>query len=288
MNTTPASGRPATIRLFLVDGGPEGIRAVSKSNWAGVGVVTHRNQLSEALARDELARPGIYFLTGTDLNVLSRIHIGEADVLRKRIKRHRAKKDFWTQLTAFSSTSEDTKKARIRYLEAALIEQADSVNQWAVDNTNAPSTPPLSEADRADADVFLSEVLSILPILGIDAFVSSQRPSDGARQVLYLNARKAEGTGEEPEGGFVVHKGSCGQAAVVESFPSASRRYRDGLVERGVLQQEGDRLVFTQDHRFASPSAAATVLTGRSMNGRGAWKTQDGVSLRDLLGPEAP
>ena len=50
--------RPTSIKLFLADGSPDGIRIVEKSNWTGRAVVASRAQLSEVLQRDELARPG--------------------------------------------------------------------------------------------------------------------------------------------------------------------------------------------------------------------------------------
>ena len=37
-----------------------------------------------------------------------------------------------------------------------------------------------------------------------------------------------------------------------------------------------------QDYVFASPSAAAGVVQGRSANGRVDWKTKDGKTLKDL------
>lgn len=208
MNPIAASGRPSSIRLFLADGNSAGIRVVSKSNWNAVGVVASRSHLAEALARAELARPGVYLLTGSDADGTSRLYVGEADSLHKRIRTHGAKKDFWEQLTAFSSTSKEFNKAHVRYLEAALIEKARAVNQWAVENANTPATLHLSEADTADADAFLAEVLSILPILGVDAFVPARPSGQPSGDTLYLHARKAEATGEVVDGGFLVRAGS--------------------------------------------------------------------------------
>lgn len=38
------------------------------------------------------------------------------------------------------------------------------------------------------------------------------------------------------------------------------------------------------DVRFKSPSTAANFVTGSSTNGLTAWKTEDGKSLKELLG----
>ena len=48
----------ATIKIFLPDGSPEGIRILSKSNWTGTAVMANRSQLSSAINREELAKRG--------------------------------------------------------------------------------------------------------------------------------------------------------------------------------------------------------------------------------------
>jgi hypothetical protein len=37
-----------------------------------------------------------------------------------------------------------------------------------------------------------------------------------------------------------------------------------------------------QDYTFASPSTAAGVLAGRNMNGREAWKSADGRTVKGI------
>jgi len=50
--------RPTSIRIFLADGVPEGLRIVEESSWTGRGVVASRAQIGRALAREEMAQPG--------------------------------------------------------------------------------------------------------------------------------------------------------------------------------------------------------------------------------------
>jgi hypothetical protein len=84
------------------------IRIVEKSNWTGRAVVASRAQLSEALHRDELARPGVYVLTVSDESGTASLYVGEADVLGERLRNHASRKDFWTRFIAFSSTDENS------------------------------------------------------------------------------------------------------------------------------------------------------------------------------------
>ncbi|PAU73531.1 GIY-YIG nuclease family protein [Vreelandella alkaliphila] len=286
---TPTQPRPTSIRIFLADGTPEGLRVVEKSNWTGRAVVANRSQLESALARSEMAQPGVYVLTGLTDDGATMLYVGEADALGERIKQHVSGKEFWTRAVAFTSTNEGLNKANVRYLEARLLALAKTANQWALDNGTFPAPPPLSEADRADAEWFLAEMLVIFPLLGIDAFeaASSQAAAASSEQVeppltLYLNERGAEGTGREVADGFVVLKGSLARAEETVSIHDYIREQRQLLQERSVLSPLDGKLVFTQDFRFSSPSTAAGVLVGGSANGRLAWKDDSGKTLKAI------
>lgn len=276
--------RPTSIRIFLADGSPDGIRIVEKSNWTGRAVVASRTQLPDALARDELTRPGVYVLAGTGDDGESRLYIGEADVLGDRLRSHAGRKDFWTWFVAFTSADENLNKAHVRYLECRLLTLARTANQWTVENAAAPNEPPLSEADRADADWFLGEMLVIYPILGIDAFeaAASEAAPPGGADDLVLEQRGGHGRGRETKDGFVVLADSRARASEVASAKPWLTDLRRKLIERGVLVAEDGSLRFSQDYRFTSPSSAAAVLVGGSANGRKAWRTSDGRTLREV------
>lgn len=281
--------RPTSIRIFLADGTPEGLRVVEKSNWTGRAVVANRAQLNRALVRNEMTQPGVYVLTGLTDEGVAKLYIGEADALGERIKQHVAGKEFWTRVIAFTSTNEGLNKANVRYLEARLLALAKGANQWAVENTVYPTPPPLNEADKADAEWFLAEMLVIFPLLGIDAFeaASNQAPilsttQDTPEQTLYLNERGAQGSGREVVDGFVVLKGALARVEETLSVHDYIREQRQRLQERGVLVPQAGQLVFTQDFRFSSPSTAAAVLVGGSVNGRLTWKDDRGRTLKAI------
>ena len=163
---------PFTIRIFVAEGDPEGVRLVDRMNWTGVGVVFPREQWAAARQRAELGRTGVYVLVGykegdEDLPTL---YIGEGDVVRDRIESHFQKKDFWTQGYVFVTSNSGLNKAHIRWLEQALIGQAKKAGRSHLDNGTEPGEPPLSEAERADSRAFLREILQALPIMGLRAF----------------------------------------------------------------------------------------------------------------------
>jgi hypothetical protein len=55
---------PYSIRIFQLDGDPNGVRTIEKSNWTGQGLAFPRSLLAEASKRKELKRTGVYILLG--------------------------------------------------------------------------------------------------------------------------------------------------------------------------------------------------------------------------------
>ncbi|SIN72304.1 protein of unknown function [Sulfurivirga caldicuralii] len=280
---------PTTIHLFLVDGDPEGIKVISKDNWTGQAVMTPRAALKRALTRPELDKAGVYVLFSKDeITGQFELYVGQADQMNKRLKQHLAK-GFWTQLIAFSSMDDRLNRAIISHLEARLIELATQANRWKLHNFQLPQTPNLSEMDRAAADAFLSEMLMIYPVLGVDAFESGGASHDSESVsssdkglLLYLRERGAKARARYDEQGVMVLKGSQLRKDMTASAPEAVKRIREELMARGVIGQQDGKLLFLQDYLFSSPSGAASVLTGASINGRTAWKDAHGVPLKDL------
>src|SRR5215213_8998575 len=155
-----APRRGFSLRLFLPDGIPDGLKIVEKSNWIGRAVVCPRARFKEAKARREFDRTGVYILVGLapDTDLLS-VYIGEGDPALPRLERHFAEMDFWTSLILFTSKDDNLNKAHVQYLEARLVDRARAANRCVLENANVPQLPSLSEADVAEMDGFLDEML---------------------------------------------------------------------------------------------------------------------------------
>ncbi len=274
----------ATVRIFLAKGSPTSVRTAEISNWTGKAVAGPRSQLEEILKREEATKPGVYFLSGVNPESgRDRVYIGEAEVIRFRIKGH-LNKDFWKTLVFFVSKDENLTKAHIKYLEGKLIETAKSVGRFELENAQA-SGSHLPESDAADMDVFLHRMEQLLPILGQEFLkpVVKNEIKSSRTDLLYCEIKGIKATGRQTENGFVVLKGS---AAVLEERPSTQKyqyaaNLRAGLRSDGILVEKQDRLVFLVDHEFSSPSAAASVIHGGQANGLTAWKDAKGVSLKE-------
>ncbi|MGB9835006.1 MAG: DUF4357 domain-containing protein, partial [bacterium] len=141
--------------------------------------------------------------------------------------------------------------------------------------------PALSEADAADAEAFLSDVLLCLPVLGVRFFEKPRAPAS-ERADLFLKAKGVEARGIDAPEGFVVRAGSTAVKKEAPSIHGYLRELRRTLVENGVFKDEGDVYKLTQDYTFSSPSTAAGVLLGRSANGRTEWKGRNGQTLKEI------
>lgn len=162
---------PFTIRIFVPDGDPEGVRLIDRMNWTGLGLVFPRSKWPEVRNRPELQRTGVYILRGYGAEEdLPTIYIGQADGVRYRIENHYAQKDFWDEAIAFVSNSGGLNRAHVTWLEHALVKRATEAGRCHLDNGNAPQEPAMSEAEKADTHAFLKEVLQILPLVGLRAF----------------------------------------------------------------------------------------------------------------------
>lgn len=269
----------ATIKLFLPTGDATGIRTAEISNWTGKAVACPRTQFQQLFARPEIDSPGVYILSGSDPETGDpAIYIGEAESVRTRLRGHKDK-DFWVNTTAFISKDENLTKAHVKYLEGKLIERAIECDRVKLINA-ASSGARLPEADTAEMDVFLEKIYQLLPILGLDYFVQIEE-MDQANQLFYCSIKGLTAKGRRTTNGFVVFKGS---EAVLEHRRSAvhTKRLREFLVAKGILEEKGGHYVFTKDHEFGSPSAAGSAIRGGSTNGLTAWKNSEGKSLKEI------
>ena len=276
--------RPYSIRVFVPDGDPDGLRLVERSNWTGVGVIFKRTGYKQAASRPEFDRTGIYVLVGTsEDSALPMIYIGEGDPVKHRLNQHYSKKDFWDWAVFFVTKDSSLNKAHVKHLESRLLELAKSAKQCRLDNTGSSLPPTLSEVETADVESFLLDMLGIFPLVGLSVFEKAETstiPEDN--QQLFIKAKGIKASGYEDTKGFVVRAGSDMFTAETKSIHRYISSLRKDLIEQGVVQPEGDHFTFGEDYVFSSPSTAAAVVQGGNANGRKDWKTEKGVTLKEL------
>ena len=275
----------ATIKLFLPRGDAKSLRTAEISNWTGKAIAAPRTELDELLQREELDKAGVYILSGIDpLSGLPRAYIGEAEVIRERLKQHKSK-EFWISAIVFVSKDENLTKAHVRYLESRLLIEAAQVGRFTLEQNQAGGSK-LPESDREDMEVFLARIRQLLPVLGSDLLIPVAQPAakQQAGGVLYCRMKGAEARGHRTPDGFVVLKGST---AVQQERQSAKNwptviALRKQMIADGSLVEKDGFYQFTKDALFSSPSAAAAVVEGGSANGLIEWRTKDGRVLKEL------
>lgn len=276
-----------SVRVFLPDGDPEGVKVIEKSNWTGTGLVIPRALFGEAKSRPEVGRAGVYVLVGPAADSpLPQVYVGEGDPVRPRLEQHAKNKDFWTHVLIFTSKDTNLNKAHVQRLEARLVELAHASKRCALDNGNTPQPPSLSEADVAEVEGFLADMLLCLPILGY-AFFEPAPERASAHVELQLKVRGMLARGFESPQGFVVLKGSQAVKGEKEAIHAYMSQLRAELLRQSIFRPKGEFLELTQDYTFNSPSTASGVLLGRTSNGRVEWKTTDGRTLKSLQEAEA-
>ena len=95
------------------------------------------------------------------------MYVGQADGVKSRIDSHGQQKDFWDTGIVFVSNSGGLNRAHVTWLEHALVARAQETKRCHLGNANAPQEPALSEAEKADTQAFLREMLQILPLVGL-------------------------------------------------------------------------------------------------------------------------
>jgi len=272
----------ATVKIFLAEGSPTSVRTAELSNWTGKAVAGPRSKIEDILKRDEANNPGVYFLTGVNPETgKDKVYIGEAEVIRKRVKGH-MEKDFWKTIVFFVSKDENLTKAHIKYLEGKLIETAKTVGRSELENAQS-SGSHLPESDAADMDIFLFRMEQLLPILGQD-FLKPVIKQEVTKKsdLLFCKIKNLKATGRQTDNGLVVLKDS--EAVLEERQSTQKYRYaanlRQTLLNENIVVKKEDRLVFISDYEFSSPSAAAGVIHGGQANGLTSWKDSKGISLK--------
>lgn len=273
-----------TIKIFLIDGDPNGRLTCELSNWTGKAYKIPRIKVKDCNDRDDLQNTGVYLLFGKDEDGREQVYIGEAEAILKRLNQQLTQKEFWNEAIVFISKDENLNKAHIKYLENRLYEIAKYGNRYKVENSVIPTQSSISESDTAEMEEFIENVKMLTNTLGHKVFEEKRETKTKQKSaVFYIKAaRGADAQGEPTSDGFVVFKGSKATGDTVASITQNFVTLRNKLINEGILKKSDDVYEFPEDFIFSSPSAASSIVLGRNSNGLTEWKLKDGKTLRDF------
>lgn len=273
-----------TIKIFLIDGDPNGRMSCELSNWSGKAYKIPRIKIKDCTDRDDLTNTGVYLLFGKNDDDKDMVYIGESESILKRLNQHLTQKDFWNEAIIFISKDENLNKAHIKYLENRLHDIAKFANRYKIDNSIIPTQSSISESDRAEMEEFIEYIRMLVNTLGHKVFDEKREFKPKQKQEIFFikAARGADAQGEPTSDGFVVFKNSKAAGTIVNSMTPSFVTLRQKLIDQNVLLSKGEYFEFTDDYIFSSPSTAAVMVMGRNANGLTEWKQKDGKTLKDF------
>jgi len=282
------SSTPKTIQIFLPSGEPRGIRIAEITTRIVQVIEVPRSLLGDFLAMEQSSQVGVYVLVGEEAGDDDRrVYVGQSGDLRARLAQHHQKKDFWDRALVLVSRTNSLTQTHALFLEWHALKQIRDAGRFADENGNAGSRPHTPAPLAAECLEIFETGHTLISSLGFPLFdrvVSASSPPPDS-DTLYC---RSPGTGVDARGlytaeGFVVLEGSIAREAMTSSTTTAQRQWRQRLVDRGVLQPDGNGgLMFTRDHLFQTPSGAAIAVMARLANGRTEWKNAEGLTFHQL------
>jgi hypothetical protein len=276
--------RPQTIQIFLPTGDPNGIRQAEITTRSVRVFDVPRSELKLFTETPESTQPGLYFLLSDENgDGEPEVYIGESDSLRDRLKNHDSKRT-WDRVVAAVSTSNSWTKVHVQYMERQAIALAKAAGARQLGNSAAGYTSHVPAPLVADCEEYLETIRVLVSTLGFNFLeVPASRDSTTDGQRVQISADGVSATGVYTSVGLTVFAGSTAtRVSNVGSHATVAAR-QGRLVEAGVLVEQGSGLVLTQDHAFATPSGAASIVLGRNSNGWVEWRASGGASLTDLI-----
>ena len=282
-----------SIRIYLSDGSPIGLRHVEIANWSGQAIACPRSRFSELKKWQESQRPGTYFLieknSAEDRN---RVYIGESENVYKRLIDHDRKKDFWNEVVILTSKDENLTKSHIKYLESRLSNLTIIADRYILENGNKPTESSLPRADKDAMEVFIYNTRIVLGTLGhkflepINSTSSNSEEDINSSNLigrnLFFTVNGLSSQGKLSDEGFVLIKDSEISINTTNSIPGKISELRDKLIIEKVLVENKNKLILTKDIILSSPSYAAALVAGTSRSGPQSWKDINGKTLKSL------
>lgn len=273
-----------TIKIFLIDGDPNGRMSCELSNWTGKAYKIPRIKVKDCSDRNDLTSTGVYLLFGKDDDGKDQVYIGETESVLKRLNQHLSQKDFWNEVVVFISKDENLNKAHIKYIENRLHDIALSSNRYKVDNSTIPTQSSISESDRAEMEEYIENMRMLVNTLGHKVFDEKRENINNKKNQLFQikAARGADASGEPTSDGFLVFKGSKASDSITPSMSPSIAKLRQQLIDKKIINEINGNHIFSEDYIFTSPSLAAATVMGRNANGLEEWKLKTGQTLKSF------
>lgn len=292
------------FNLFLMDGEVTGRIKCTLSNWTGLAYKIPRSYLDKCRDRQDLKQSGIYFLFGKNENGEDEVYIGQAGIRKNgegvlfRVAEHLKDDTYFSDAVMLTTQNNSFGPTEISYLENKFTNMAIEIDRFKVRNNNDPNPGNVTEEKESELEDFIEYSKMVLGVLGYKVFVpivdakkqeSSDEKCEERKLELFLSwksrksNRRIEAKCKRTDEGFVVLKDSMIEENDSPTIPRSIKELRDTCRRNNEIID--GRLC--KNYLFNRPSYAATFVLGVSVNGRAAWKTEDGRTLKELEEEEA-
>lgn len=279
------------ITTHLFNGDPLGIMNVFISNKICNMYVIPRSLIDEANNNTDIIidQPSFYILLGgSEFTELPQAYIGHAESFKERVRSHKTPsahgKKFWDRALVFVAGDNSLTKVDVAYIEAKLIEKAKLLNNYSTSENKVKPTPPSLPAHlRVIVNEFISDVELLTSFVGCTIFKDTlpNKPHDS--ELFFLKSRGGDAKAIYKNGKLTILAGSILASTSVPSLKK-SRKNRDEMVKNLTEDINGQRVL--KINKELSPSTAASLVSGTSMNGWICWKNENGEALDKYRGTD--
>lgn len=229
---------------------------------------------------------GCYILVGVDASGDKMVYIGESENIYTRLQDHKKKKEFWNGVYTIQNLGGTFDKAHLTYLEQLMIQKAIETDRFKVENGNGGKFTSIPESKMYECLTYFETIKTLVKALGFYVFVPEVEKEQLSEEVRFYfkskdNLWDAQGVFIDEK--FIVLKGSIARAEPTKHKKESNElKFRDKLIDEGIIDEVNGLLVFVKDYAFNSPSASADIVSLRSNNGWQAWKTKEGKTLEEV------
>lgn len=282
--------RGITITNYLTTGNPEGVIFAYMSNWTGQAIKIPRNLFADSKNMAELKRPGIYFLIGQhEENPDDKlVYVGEANNLSERIVQHLRDEDkaFAETIICFSSKDENLTVSHTKHLERKVISHISKSSEYRLTNGKEGTDIKLPKMVEDEMDTYFDNMKIILPTLGypvlhIDDKIKVAQQT-AKMDTFQLDVGGFKAISKLTSNGIEVQTGSEMNMKETPSLSGSYSNLRKTLVDKQIVKEKDGKFVFIENFEFTSPTTAAAIILGYSVNGRVSWKNSFGKTLKDI------
>lgn len=275
--------KPKTIKVFLAEGKPTGLRVVELLGWTGKGYIIPRDSLKEGLKRDDLGSQAVYFLVGENEEGLQVVYVGESENFAKRARSHQQKKEFWNTAICFIATDENLNKAHVKYLESVLAAAVENAGRAQLEKGQSSRKAGISESEEAYIQEFAENIKLSLSAVGF-TFLKQPTEEEDVQEVFYCEGKGVKAKGALTSEGFVIFSGSTivGIDKETDTIGPGMKQQRRQIIQEAKAQEVGEGWKLTEDVLTNSPSRAGGIVLGRRNNGWTTWKNEDGETLDEV------